>query len=207
MEIDWEACDAYTTQRWGTTFPDLLKDLWNRGWCDPHHTNYLRFSDLQWLDPTDLQNVHDPRKQLPGLLPIAKTDEQDLWCVAPNLRPGEPNLITFCPDEDEVAVILSNNFQDFLYRMMLQECSCTCRTDSLNHKRSQDDLIDQADVLTEVFPETWNERLRGVVSLPFVDHGHDYWGMISEQDVFDILAADSPFTLREEEFCHFIEDD
>ena len=206
MDIDWAACDRYTTERWGAVFPPALKELWDRGWGDPHNPQHLRFSDLQWIHPNELKNVHDPRQQLPGLLPFAMTDEQDLWCMAPQLRPGYPELITFCPDEDEVAVILSPNTLDFIYRLMLEECSCTCRTENLTHKRSEEDLAQQVDTLSAIFSETWNERLRGVLTLPLQDHGNDYWGMLSEQEVFEILDADSPFELREEEFCHFIEE-
>jgi hypothetical protein len=206
MDIDWQVVDRYTLDRWGAVLPDGLRDLWGRGWCDPHSAPYLRFSDLQWIHPEEFKAIHDPRKQMPGLLLFAITDEQDLWCLAPELRPGYPELIVFSPNEDEVAVILSQNIQDFLFRMMLEECSCTCRTEHLSHQRSEEDLVQQIDVLAEIFPATWNERLRGVVSLPLQNHGNDYWGMLSEEDVFEILATDSPFPLREEEFCHFIEE-
>ena len=58
-------------------FPPSLKDLWQRGWCDPQG-QHLRLSDLQWIHPDKLQEITDPRKQIPGLLPFAMTDEQDL---------------------------------------------------------------------------------------------------------------------------------
>ena len=191
-------------KRYGFTPPALYRELAEQGCFMPFGGKHLQFSDLHWLEEPAIAGFQFHKDQIKGLVPFAQTANHDLWCWYPALNDGGPAPIVFCPDEDEVAFIHAPDFTAFLYRLLLEEYACTGLTEHLDVRQSRELLDGYAESLSPHFPEAWRERLSEIVARPFTSDPNDYFGVIDEDELADIISADIDYVRLDEEFEHFL---
>lgn len=190
--------------RYGCELPELYWTLRGMGAFDPHHPAHLQFSDLLWLEPAAIATHRFHPDQMKGLVPLARTAQDDLWCLVPAFAPGAAAPVAYCPDEDEVAHLVAPDFTAFLYRSLLEEYACTGLTEHQGMQQSRETLGQYVDLLAPFFPEAWAERLRGLQGLPWNGDRNGYYGAIDGDTVDGILAADVAWPRLDEEFAHFL---
>jgi len=127
--VDGDDLDASIERRYGFALPALYQRLRAAGCFDPHHPQHLQFADLIWLEAAEIRDWQFDKRQIAGLVPLAQTERGDLWCWYPAMAHDGEVPVVFCPDEDEVAVVLAPHFQGFVYRALLEEFACTALTE------------------------------------------------------------------------------
>jgi hypothetical protein len=195
--------DAAIHSRYGFALPELHGILRAQGCFDPFHAHHLQFSDLLWLTRGAIAAHRFHPDQMQGLVPLARTAQDDLWCFVPAMGEAGRAPIAYCPDEDEVAHLVAPDFTAFLYRSLLEEYACTGLTEHSGVQQSRETLAQYVDLLAPHFPEAWAERLRGLQALPWTGDRNDYYGAIDGETLDGILAADLAWPRLEEEFEHF----
>lgn len=191
-------------ERFGFEPPALYHRMRADGCFDRFAATHLQFSDLVWLDEAEIQAFEFADDQIPGLVPIATTMEQDLWCWYPAMNDGGPAPVVFCPLEDEVASIHAPDFAAWIYRLMLEEYACTGLTEHLDVRQSRLVLDHFAARMADYLPAPWVERLGELKGRPFATDDNGYYGVLVEDELAAILAEDLAYPRLDEEFAHVV---
>lgn len=192
------------TQRFGFEPPELYAKMIAAGCFDRFAATHLQFSDLLWLAGGEIAGFQFADDQIPGLVPIAVTMEQDLWCWFPAMNDGGPAPVVYCPLEDEVASIHAPDFSAWIYRLMLEEYACTGLTEHLDVRQSRLVLDHYADRMADWLPEAWCARLQELKGRPFTVDDNGYYGVLSAEELEQILIEDLTYPRLDEEFAHFV---
>ncbi len=133
-------------QNFNFTYPELYKRLYTGGMLDwgksgPnwHATYWDKFkinpplllfgNDIELLEfdriVTEIETFRDPndyRKTKPEFqfIPFAQTGAGDLYVFQFDKQDGNNIPITFAYHDDEIAVVLAKNLQDFIFRKLLE---------------------------------------------------------------------------------------
>ncbi|WP_228441256.1 SMI1/KNR4 family protein [Chryseobacterium phosphatilyticum] len=102
------------------TFPQFKKnpplllfgndiEIWN-------HQQFVEASIEEMSEEDDYRNIHANYK----FVPFAKNGAGDLYAFQFDLKNNGEVPITFIPHDDEEAEILAKNFQDFIFRQLLE---------------------------------------------------------------------------------------
>lgn len=131
------------------TFPTLFKKLWEdemlnwmRGfelplekdqtWADdvyptlkenPPLLLHSGGSDFELLTPNDILNFEFPEEwdsDTHHFIPFAKTAEGNIYAFYKNINIGEENPIVLIWDDMDETEIIAKNFEDFIFRKMLE---------------------------------------------------------------------------------------
>jgi len=194
-------------ERYQFTFPELYLHFLQLGCFDPFHERYLQLADLLWLPPAQIARHRFHRQQIDGLIPFARTAQEDLWCFYPAIDEGTGQAVVFCPDEDEVASIYAPDFEAFVYRAMLEEYACTGLTEHYEVNQAPEVLRGFTAFLQSWLKPAWAHRLQEVDRLPWQRDANGYYGAIDVEILNAILAADLAYDRLDEEFEHFIDDE
>jgi len=201
-EEAWGALRA----RFGFRPPTLYRRLWEAGAFTPFTPQHLQFSDLSWLAPAQIAAWRFHHDQIPGLVPIAVTGQQDLWCWYPRMNDGGDAPVVFCPDEDEVAHVHAPDFTAWLYRLVLEEFACTGLTEHVDVRQSRAMLLGFVEFLAADLPSAWVERLRELAARVPRRDANDYYGVLDADELDTILVTDIRYARLDEEFLHVRED-
>jgi hypothetical protein len=195
--------DAFL-RRYRFEAPALYRRMLADGCFDRFALTHLQFSDLVWLSEEEIADFEFAEDQIPGLVPIATTMEQDLWCWYPAMNDGGPAPVVFCPIEDEVASIHAPDFTAWIYRLMLEEYACTGLTEHLDFRQSRRVLDHYAQRMADYLPPAWSARLAELKQRPFKTDDNGYYGVLDEAELAAILAQDLDYPRLDEEFEHVV---
>lgn len=120
-------------------FPELKKnpplllfgndiEIWN-------NDQLVKASIEEMSDEEDYRNIHSANR----FVPFAKNGAGDLYAFQFDLQNGEDIPVTFIPHDDEEAEILSKNFQDFIFRQLL-EAVVEIDEDAMFYEDEEDEL-------------------------------------------------------------------
>lgn len=193
-------------ERYGFRLPEVFLQLLMRGSFDPFKEAYVQLSDLLWLPPGQIADYRFHRNQIEGLIPFARTAQEDLWCFFPDLDAEVDGPVVYCPDEDEVAHIYAPDFEAFLYRRLLDEYACTGLTEHYDLQQSRSVLRGYIDGLAPFLRSDWIERLRGIDARPWNKDANGYYGTVDEDELAEIIATDIGYGRIDEEFEQFVDD-
>ncbi len=193
--------DSAIEDRYKFNLPSLYKEMRAIGCFDRHHENYLQFTDLEWFSADQILAWVYDKHLIDGLIPCAHTLSGHLWAWYPNIDYDHSEAMVFCPDEDEVGVLYAPDFQSTIYHMMLDELANTFLVERSNAKEAEQTLHHFVDVIAAFMPEQWNERLQELVERPLQPTQENFYGVISEDELEQILADDINYARLDEEFC------
>lgn len=198
------ADDEVFLERYRFQPPELYRRMLGDGCFDRFAATHLQFSDLVWLDQEEIAGFEFASDQIPGLVPIAVTMEQDVWCWYPAMNDGGPAPVVYCPLEDEVASIHAPDFSAWIYRLMLEEYACTGLTEHLDVRQSRLVLDHFAERMAGYLPEPWVARLAELKGRPFHTDDNGYYGVLDEDELVEILEHDLAYPRLDEEFEHYV---
>lgn len=103
----------------GVASEDLLRDEYLHG------PVRLLFTDLEWLQPDEIEQFEPSEFEIAGLIPFAESARRDLWCWYPAWQSGADVPIVYCSGDSDVADVYAPNFDGFLFRKLLDEFAGT----------------------------------------------------------------------------------
>ncbi|AZA76153.1 SMI1/KNR4 family protein [Chryseobacterium sp. G0186] len=122
-----------------TTFPELKKnpplllfaydiEIWN-------DQQFVEASIDEMSDEEDYRNIHHEYR----FVPFAKNGSGDLYAFQFDLQHNGEVPLTFIPHDDEEAEVVAKNFQDFIFRQLL-EAITEIDEDSMFYEDEEEDL-------------------------------------------------------------------
>lgn len=192
--------------RYAFALPELYKQMSQDGCFDRHAQHYLQFTDMQWLETEGMLSWVFDKHLIDGLIPFAETLSGNLWAWYPQLDARNPQAVVHIPDEDEVAVLYAPDFCSAVYRMMLEELTNTFLVERGDEKTAIETLQLFTQTLAAYFPAQWNERLAQCITRPLQATQENFYGVISEQELEEILQTDIAYDRLDEEFSCVQED-
>jgi hypothetical protein len=134
--LDWGESSADWYQ---TIFPKLKEnpplllfgydiEIWN-------DEQSISASIHEMSEEDDYRNIHAGYR----FVPFAKNGAGDLYAFQFDLENGDDVPVTFIPHDDEEAEILAKNFQDFIFRQLL-EAVVEIDEDSMFYEENEGDL-------------------------------------------------------------------
>lgn len=122
-----------------TTFPELKKnpplllfgydiEIWN-------DQQFVEASIDEMSDAEDYRNIHSEYR----FVPFAKNGAGDIYAFQFDLQHNGEVPVTFIPHDDEEAEVVAKNFQDFIFRQLL-EAITEIDEDSMFYEDEEEDL-------------------------------------------------------------------
>ncbi|NRA39988.1 MAG: SMI1/KNR4 family protein [Planctomycetes bacterium] len=193
--------------RFEFALPELYKKMVADQCFDHHQEKHLQFTDLEWLTAEQIFTWVFDKHLIEGLIPFAQTLSGNLWAWYPQLDPRNPQAVVCIPDEDEVAVIYAPDFCSAMYRMLLDEMANTFLVERGDQKSAQRHLREYCETLAVYFPAKWNDRLKEYSQRELQATQENFYGVIDEELVEEILAEDLVYDRLDEEFICVTEDE
>lgn len=188
-------------ERYAFSLPETYKAMRAASCFDAQHEHHLQFTDLEWLRLEAIAAFEFDKHMIDGLIPFAQTLDGHLWAWNPQIDERHDASVVFCPDEDEVAVLYAPDFQTAIYRMLLDELANTFLVErgSLAHAEVQLQVFVEA--ASPFLKDQWVERIQELMKRSLQSTQTNFYGVLEEDELADILSDDVAYDRLDEEFC------
>lgn len=190
-------------QKFGFVLPEAYRSMSEARWFDGESDSYFWLYDAEWRSSAQILDHAPAEYHKPGFVPFARTGGGDSWCWWPS---AHPEIVVFCPHDDQNGKYYSPSFLGFIYRSLLDfSLDYYGIIDPQEDPKEAIELLRASVIrLSGYFPDEWRETLEALTSASLVrrtpSDEDSRLGLLTEEQYQAIVRRDLAFPLLDQEF-------